>query len=132
SHPCIIAWVPVNESWGVQNVRVDPAQQHFVRALYHLTKALDPTRPVIGNDGWEYLCGDICGIHDYTFFGDVIRERYGTAEAMARTIRAVQPGQHFITISELRPDHVPIVLSELGGLSYPPAETAHWYGCGTV
>ena len=28
-------------------------QRHYVQALYHLTKTLDPTRPVIGNDGWE-------------------------------------------------------------------------------
>jgi beta-galactosidase/beta-glucuronidase len=54
SHPSIVTWVPVNESWGVQHISHDPAQQHFVQALYHLTKALDPTRPVVSNDGWEH------------------------------------------------------------------------------
>ena len=33
--------------------------------MYHLTKTLDPTRPVIGNDGWESVATDIIGIHDY-------------------------------------------------------------------
>ena len=41
------------------------AQRHSVEALYHLTKTLDPTRPVIGNDGWESVATDIIGIHDY-------------------------------------------------------------------
>ncbi len=39
----------------------DPAQQAFVRGLYHLTKALDPTRPVLGNDGWELVASAIWG-----------------------------------------------------------------------
>src|SRR5262249_25684264 len=62
SHPCIIAWVPLNESWGVPDLPDSPAQRHYVQALYHLTKTLDPTRPVIGNDGWESIATDIIGI----------------------------------------------------------------------
>lgn len=63
SHPCVIAWVPFNESWGVPDLPDSPAQRHYVQALYHLTKTLDPTRPVIGNDGWESVATDITGIH---------------------------------------------------------------------
>ena len=33
-------------------------QQEWVRALYHLTKSSDPMRPVIANDGWEFVVGD--------------------------------------------------------------------------
>ena len=65
SHPCIIAWVPFNESWGVPNLPDSARERHYVQALYHLTKTLDPTRPVIGNDGWESVATDIIGIHDY-------------------------------------------------------------------
>ena len=65
SHPCIIAWVPINESWGVPNLPENPRERHYVQALYHLTKTLDPTRPVVGNDGWESVATDIIGIHDY-------------------------------------------------------------------
>jgi beta-galactosidase/beta-glucuronidase len=43
SHPCIAVWVPLNESWGIPGVAYDPAQQHYVQALYHLTKTLDPS-----------------------------------------------------------------------------------------
>ncbi|HWG85227.1 MAG TPA: glycoside hydrolase family 2 TIM barrel-domain containing protein, partial [Deinococcales bacterium] len=44
SHPCVVTWVPVNESWGVPNLERSPAQRDFVKGLYHLTKSLDPTR----------------------------------------------------------------------------------------
>ncbi|MFL5590483.1 MAG: glycoside hydrolase family 2 protein, partial [Ktedonobacteraceae bacterium] len=33
SHPCIVTWVPLNESWGVPDVARDPAQRHYVQAL---------------------------------------------------------------------------------------------------
>jgi beta-galactosidase/beta-glucuronidase len=65
SHPCVIVWVPFNESWGVPELASQGDQRHAVEALYHLTKTLDPTRPVIGNDGWEASATDIIGIHDY-------------------------------------------------------------------
>ncbi len=30
SHPCIVTWVPLNESWGVPALERDPAQQSYV------------------------------------------------------------------------------------------------------
>lgn len=133
SHPCIVAWVPINESWGTPNLLRDPAQQHFIRGMYHLTKVLDSTRPVLGNDGWEYIVGDIVGIHDYTFSGEAIRERYGTAEAMEQTLREVQPSSRFMTIGGAHPQGAPVMLTELGGISYRPAEdNIQWFGYGTV
>jgi beta-galactosidase/beta-glucuronidase len=133
SHPCIIAWVPINESWGVPNLLHDRAQQSFVRSIYHLTKAIDPSRPVIANDGWEYITGDIFGIHDYIFDGKTIVERYGSREALERTLREVQPQYRFVTLTDEREPSVPFVLTEFGGISYRPAEDDRgWYGYGTV
>jgi beta-galactosidase/beta-glucuronidase len=51
SHPGIVTWVPFNESWGVPDLPASAAQRHYVQALYRFTKTLDPTRPVVGNDG---------------------------------------------------------------------------------
>lgn len=65
NHPCIITWTPVNESWGVPQVKTDIAQQNFTQAIYHLTKSIDPLRPVIVNDGWEHTVSDILTLHDY-------------------------------------------------------------------
>ncbi len=132
SHPCIVAWVPLNESWGVPNLPRDPAQRDYVRALYHLTKALDPTRPVIGNDGWEHFASDLWGIHDYATQADAIRERYGSVEAMDRTLRMTQPQHHAIVLERRTRVEEPIILSECGGLNYAPDLSRGRYGYGVV
>jgi hypothetical protein len=132
SHPCIVAWVPLNESWGVPNLPRDGAQQSFVQGIYHLTRALDPTRPVVANDGWEYLVGDIFGIHDYAFQGSALRERYGSTEAIEKTAREVQPSYRFVSLTEHRQRDVPVILTEFGGISYRPGRGERWYGYGTV
>jgi hypothetical protein len=132
SHPCIVTWVPINESWGVPNVARDPAQQAFVQALYWLTKALDPARPVIGNDGWEHLVTDILGIHDYAVEGNVLRERYGSAEAVERTLRDVQPGPHPIVLPGFQHRGQPVMLTEFGGIINIEEAGAGAYGYGTV
>ncbi len=132
SHPCIVAWVPLNESWGVPNLLDDPAQRNYARALYHLTHALDSTRPVIGNDGWEHAESDIHGIHDYTFDGQALRERYGTREAMEHTMRHVQPQHHVILLPEAGRADQPVMITEFGGISYQPDHGTPWFGYGTV
>jgi hypothetical protein len=75
SHPCIAAWVPLNESWGVPDLPTNPAHREYVRALYSLTKTLDPTRPVVGKRRVEHIATDIVTIHDYASSARVIRER---------------------------------------------------------
>lgn len=132
NHPSIVAWVPLNESWGVPNLLQDPAQRHFVQAIYHLTKVLDSSRPVLANDGWEYLIGDIFGIHDYTFDGDTIKERYGSLEAIHRVLREVQPQYRFVKLGQELPQDVPFVLTEFGGISHRPRPGTTWFGYGTV
>ena len=61
-----VCYVPLNESWGAREIGTDKAQQDFARALYYLTKSLDPTRLVSTNDGFELVNPtDIVGVHDY-------------------------------------------------------------------
>ena len=132
SHPCIICWVPFNESWGVPGLAHDPAQQDYVRALYHLTHALDRTRPVIGNDGWEHVVTDVISIHDYTPDGQSIRERYGTPEAMEGTLTAGRPGFRTLLVSGAVRNGQPIMLTECGGIAFLPDPGKPWFGYGTV
>ena len=112
SHPCIVTWMPINESWGVPALESDPAQQDYVRGLYHLTKALDPTRPVIGNDGWEHVVSDVWGIDDYTHSGETLRERYGTPEALQRTLRLVQPHYRSLALPDVPRQGEPVMLTD--------------------
>ena len=85
SHPCIVAWVPFNESWGVPNLPDIASQRHYVQALYHLTKTLDPTRPVVGNDGWESVTTDIIGVHDYDESAERISARYAVDDGAVQS-----------------------------------------------
>ena len=71
AHPSIIAWVPFNESWGVWHQSERPEQRAFVDAVTSLTKALDDSRVVVGNDGWEYSSGDLWTLHLYNEDSDV-------------------------------------------------------------
>src|SRR3712207_6982705 len=54
NHPCIVAWVPMNESWGVPEVDTDPGQVEHLLAMYHLTRSLDGSRPVVSNRSEEH------------------------------------------------------------------------------
>ncbi|HEV2067830.1 MAG TPA: glycoside hydrolase family 2 TIM barrel-domain containing protein [Thermomicrobiales bacterium] len=132
SHPSVVAWVPFNESWGVPNMERSAAQRDFVRALYYLTKAIDPSRPAIGNDGWEHLIGDVWGVHDYALDGETLRERYGSFDALERTIREVRPHDRTIAFPDSKRNGEPIMLTEFGGISYTPRPGTVWFGYGTV
>jgi beta-galactosidase/beta-glucuronidase len=132
SAPSVVAWVPFNESWGVPNLEDDPAQRDAVRALFYLTHAFDPTRPVIGNDGWEHLVSDIFGVHDYSADGAVLRERYGSDEAVQRTLRKVQPYYRTLVLPERVGDTSPLMITEFGGITYDPDSENFWNGYGAV
>ena len=134
SHPCIVTWMPLNEGWGVPDLPRDGAQQHYVQALYHLTHALDTTRPVIGNDGWEHLAEDIWGIHDYTPRGATLRARYGTPEALARRLDGTDPApqSHILAVEGIEHAGQPVMLTEFGGITFAPAGGERWFGYDTV
>jgi beta-galactosidase/beta-glucuronidase len=123
SHPSIIAWVPVNESMGFPGLgQQHPGQYAFLERMVSATRRLDPTRPVIDNDGWEHTdITDICAIHDYTPTAERLRERYRETLGDGGLPPKVWVGEKplFARGSEYRGQ--PVVLSEVGGfLTIPP------------
>jgi beta-galactosidase/beta-glucuronidase len=116
SHPCIVAWVPFNESWGVPDLPAMAAQRHYVQGLYHLTKTLDPDRPVLGNDGWESTATDIIGIHDYDEDVTRLSRRYERPELLPQLFRHGRPGGRLLTIEGHPHAGQPIMLTEFGGI----------------
>jgi beta-galactosidase/beta-glucuronidase len=118
SHPCIIVWVPFNESWGVPELTGVGEQRHAVQALYHLTKTLDSSRPVIGNDGWESSATDIIGIHDYDANTDHLRARYGAEIAPEQLFDRRRPGGRVLTLDGYPHRGQPIMLTEFGGVAF--------------
>ncbi len=127
SHPCIIAWVPFNESWGVPDLPDSPAQRHYVQGLYHLTKSVDSLRPVIGNDGWENVATDIIGIHDYDDRPERISQRYGLNDIETKLLKRERPGGRVLTLGgkDVSTDQ-PIVLTEFGGIAYGGDKKETW------
>jgi hypothetical protein len=93
-------------------------QRHAVEALYHLTKTLDPTRPVIGNDGWESSATDIIGIHDYDANPEHIRARYGPEIQPEQLFDRRRPGGRILTLDGYPHRGQPIMLTEFGGIAY--------------
>ena len=75
SHPCVVTWVPFNESWGVPDLPARPRPAALRPRPLPPDQGLDPTRPVIGNDGWEHTASDIWGVHDYARRRTALRER---------------------------------------------------------
>jgi beta-galactosidase/beta-glucuronidase len=126
SHPCIIAWVPINESWGVPNLPSNPRERHYIQALYHLTKTLDPTRPVIGNDGWESVATDIIGIHDYDDQPARIAKRYRADDVLPRLFKRERPGGRLLVLEGTHNADLPLMLSEFGGIALRRDGTRIW------
>ena len=120
SHPCIIAWVPINESWGVPDLPDSPAQRNYIQGLYHLTKTLDPTRPVIGNDGWEVAATDIVAIHDYDADAGRVAHRYGncTPPGVVEMLRRERPGFKVLLLDGFAYQNQPVMLTEFGGIAF--------------
>jgi len=116
-HPAVVAWVPVNEGWGVQEAETDPRQRALVRALAAAADALDGTRPVSADDGWETSGGAILGIHDYAQAAEVLTRRYGTAEDVARTVAVRREDGRLPDLDRACPGGRAVVLSEFGGIS---------------
>jgi beta-galactosidase/beta-glucuronidase len=124
NHPCIVAWVPVNESMGFPGLGHQHAGQYaFIERMVRVTRRLDSTRPVIDNDGWEHTdITDICAIHDYTATGEKLTARY---EDMIQ--RGQLPLKVWISDKPLfargsRYRGQPIVLSEVGGFLAIPED----------
>ncbi|MFM9108159.1 MAG: glycoside hydrolase family 2 protein [Chloroflexota bacterium] len=120
SHPCIVAWVPVNESWGVPDLPASREQRDFVAALYYLTRSLDPTRPVVGNDGWEMAATDLVCIHDYDGDPAVLEARYGAGMDPDLLLRRERPLGRRLLLEGEEYRGQPLILSEFGGIAYEP------------
>jgi hypothetical protein len=115
NHPCIVIWVPINESWGVPNIS-DSRQRAHLKALYYLTKSLDNTRLVIDNDGWEHTeVTDLFAIHDYTISGDDLLARYSTGRV---PLTLINDREKFYLAPGYQYNGSPVFLSEFGGIAY--------------
>ena len=120
SHPSIATWVPINESWGVQHLADRPEQRALSRALADLTRAIDPSRPVVSNDGWEHTCSDIISIHDYDADDLAVTLRYAEEDRLEALLAGLGPAGRSITVQGPVDREAPVMVTEFGGIRYVP------------
>lgn len=120
----VICYVPLNESWGIRNAVIDKEQLCFARAVYYATKALDGSRLVNTNDGWECPdTTDIIGIHDYSYEGSLFPSKY-----RADRYDEMYPRSRRLMIYGCKYGGQPVLLTEFGGISMKSEGESYNFG----
>lgn len=113
-HPSVVVRVICNESWGIREIASSLEIRTWLRELYLLLKELDPDRPIIGNDGWEHVVGDLITLHSYEHTPEELRKDWSAARNNDRCGIERRP----LWLDGPPPPNLPWVLSEFGGISY--------------
>ncbi|KAF2004781.1 glycoside hydrolase family 2 protein [Amniculicola lignicola CBS 123094] len=131
NHPCIVTWTPVNESWAYTNLKGSVEQRNHIRALYFMTKTLDPSRPINDNCGWEHVKTDLTTFHDYAD-SDALSNTCAILKGGILGPKAGRP--MFVEPIPGRDDggsHVEgavVICTEFGGVNIAPATDANHKG----
>lgn len=115
--PCLIGWCPYNEVWGESN---NGLRELTLQMTYRVTKALDPTRPVIDASGGLHTETDIYDTHDYEQDEQTFAQRYRPGAALYDRFGA---RQHYDGKS-------PMFVSEYGGILWAMDKEGWGYGEG--
>ena len=121
NHPCIVAYTPLNESWGVEGISFNKEIQAHAMSLYYLIKSLDSTRLVNGNDGWEMCKTDIIGVHNYTHGEKDKPEVYENFKKALKTRESIVKFDNihrFVINPGFKDENQPILLTEFGGVAF--------------
>lgn len=124
NHGCIIAWVPINESWGVLQLPTSSLQREFQRSMYRMTKSLTRGAIVIGNDGWEMVESDIVAVHDYDADTARIAARYAP-QNLEHLFNEEKPGGRVLLLDGMSYRDKPIMITEFGGIKLSK-ESGSW------
>ena len=120
NHPSVFAYVLMNESWGVFDIAHSEQERTFVNSLYYQAKAFDPSRLVIGNDGYEQTRTDIATIHDYNADADELLETYqGRRDEVLAGAPSPMGGRR-VFCQGYEQQRVPVMVTEYGGVAYEP------------
>ena len=115
--PSIIGWCPYNEVWGESN---DGLRESVLQMTYRVTKAMDPTRPVIDVSGGYHAETDVYDTHDYEQNPEIFAERYKPG---APLYDRFEGKQHYDGV-------LPMFISEYGGIRWTNDAAGWGYGKG--
>jgi hypothetical protein len=123
SHPSIIGWCPLNETWQVIGDRItmlDDATQ----GMYLATKAMDGTRPVLDASGYSHRVrgADVYDSHDYEQDPEKFRK---THAGLAEGKPYINDGRGLEMLTSLTDWSIPYAgqpffVSEFGGIRWNP------------
>jgi beta-galactosidase/beta-glucuronidase len=109
NHPSIVVWTPFNET---RNYRDPRAHQRLHEDAYHITRSLDPTRPVNDSSGYIHHITDIYTVHNY-----------GQDPKILSQLTADEPGRGlFINFPDFDAEYKgqPYYIDEFGGIKWNP------------
>ena len=111
NHPSVVGWCPFNETWDIDG---RPVYGETLRALYDVTKRLDPDRPCIDTSGNYHVATDIYDIHDYQQDVGIFAKDHGSPQGN-QFFRETFPDRQRYTPGR------PVFVSEYGGIGWSSA-----------
>lgn len=119
SHPSIIGWCPLNETWQRRQEHITTLDD-ATHALFLATKAFDTSRPVLDTSGFSHRehATDIFDVHDYLTSQDFWAE---LAQFKTRYARLAEGHPHVDERANLPYHNQPFFVSEFGGIWWDPA-----------
>lgn len=131
SHPCILAYVLFNESWGINEIGESEEEQQLTADMYREIKEIAGGRFVISNDGWEHTVSDIVTFHNY------IDNYEGLKTFLDKSLEKVYAGENAECVEnykkffagQYRYEGQPVVFSEFAGIAFEKDSESGWgYG----
>lgn len=127
SHPSIIGWCPLNETWQYRTERITVLDD-TTRGMFLAAKAMDPTRPVLDTSGYSHRVpeSDIYDAHDYVVARDWAKgvkqfrkrhERIAEGKPYANSLKTSSGKKEELSIPY---NGQPYFISEFGGIWWNP------------
>ena len=117
SHPCIVAWVPFNESWGVPNLPDNPARAALRPGA---VSPDEDARPDAAGDRQRRLGERRDRHHRHPRLRrrpGAHRARYRADEVLPRLFKRERPGGRLLVLEGDQHAEQPIMLTEFGGIA---------------
>ncbi len=122
NHPSIVGWCAFNENFETSG--------ELQQMIWHVTKAVDPTRPALEASGWNHTLPhpEVRDAHDYT--GDPAHLRKKWMDYFTAPPEGPRPPARYLSQVVSQADcGVPFMISEVGGIGW--ATEGGWsYGAG--
>jgi len=126
SHPAIVGWCPLNETWQSLLDRITLLDD-VTRGMFLATKAMDATRPVLDTSGYSHRVpeADIYDSHDYVQDPDKLAQRHAGLTTGSPYVNApsqwdIPPRFGGSTVWSIPYRGQPYFVSEFGGIWWNP------------